>query len=189
MNIKFVSLVLLQFLAIASAERTARGIDITIGDEVTLTWKSNQGIFTDWVGLFRSGAPDSDYLERYFVSGTQTLTFSPPEVGIYDVRYFQWSWLPGKTYYTINVMERTTPPTLLIKRTGRTVARISWPTRTDRAYDLFVGQIPGILEPQTIRAGNSGIVWDLMTTIAGNGGTVSVPIFMGGQGIFRVRER
>ena len=65
---------------------------VSAGEDVTVNWSALPGhSVTDWVGLYRVGDPDTDYLDAQYTGDGTTglLTFTAPDAaGDYEFRYF-----------------------------------------------------------------------------------------------------
>lgn len=150
--------------------------NIVVGNSFTISWKSTQAVFNDWVGLYREGQDDLDYLERYLVKeGTEMMTFTPPSAGQYELRYVSWSGKRGQTQGTVTVTSVPTPPVIAIERNRNFVGTLTWLSRIGRTYDVYVS--PDLKH------------WECLTSVSGTGEKVLVPIVMVGQASFRLLER
>jgi Ca-activated chloride channel family protein len=87
-------------ITIATPSITLSATSGTPGAPVTATIANGPGYSTDWVGLFATGAAETNSLQWQFLSGTHTapvtgvsgvnLTFTlPPTPGTYEVRFFR----------------------------------------------------------------------------------------------------
>jgi len=69
---------------------TAGSRVVSAGDSLTVSWTAPGGTF-DWIGMYRSGDPDSDHgwtgETHGAASGTLTLN-APFQEGYYEFRYF-----------------------------------------------------------------------------------------------------
>ena len=158
---------------------TAVATNLAPGESVRVKWKNPPFPFAltffDWVGLFRLGARDSEYLERKFVIGTdQEVSFTPPGPGVYEIRYIRWNGERAAVFGPITV---NPPPQLRItlERRGRLLLRLSWPTRTDKVYVLYASE--------DLRD------WEPMAVISGTGTNVVMPVLAIGHASFKVLER
>lgn len=158
---------------------TAVSTNLVEGESVRVRWKNPPFPFAmtffDWVGLFRLGARDSDYIERRFVIGAdQEIVFTPPGPGVYEIRYIRLSGERAAVVGPITV--GPLPPLRLnIERTGRLLLRLSWATRPGKLYILYASQ--------DLKD------WEPMTVVQGTGATAVVPALAVGHASFKVLER
>ena len=71
---------------------TASPENVDIGDMMTVTWNVPTGQrATDWIGLYRAGAPASEYLWMTYTNGAASgsaVVSAPSPAGAYEFRYF-----------------------------------------------------------------------------------------------------
>jgi hypothetical protein len=74
------------------ATMTASPTTVKPGDAITVTFSGAPGNNTDWIGMYKVGASDQDFIEAYYLEGYKsgTLTFlkAPAEAGNYNFRMF-----------------------------------------------------------------------------------------------------
>ena len=158
---------------------TAVATNLVEGESVRVRWKNPPFPFAltffDWVGLFRLGAQNFEYLERRFVIGTdQEVSFTPPGPGVYEVRYIRWNGERVAVFGPI-VVRPPAPLRISIERTGQLVSRLSWLTRTNKVYVLY-----GSVDLSD---------WEPMAVFAGTGTNVVMPALTVGHASFKVLER
>jgi hypothetical protein len=157
---------------------TAVATNLIAGESVLVRWKNPPFPFAltffDWVGLFRLGARDFEYLERRFVIGLdQEVSFTPPGPGVYEIRYIRSNGERAAVFGPITV--NPPPPfRVTLERRGRLLLRLSWPTRTNKVYVLYASE--------DLRD------WEPMAVISGTGTNVSLPVLAIGHASFKVLE-
>lgn len=158
---------------------TAVATNLVEGESIRARWKNPPFPFAltffDWVGLFRLGARDSDFIERRFVIGLdQEVSFTPPEPGVYEIRYIRWNGERAAVFGPITV--NPPPPfRLTIERRGRLLLRLSWPTRTNKVYIVY--------------ASEDLKDWEPMAVFTGTGTNAALPVLSTGHASFKVLER
>ncbi|MDO8594165.1 MAG: hypothetical protein Q7R93_01480 [bacterium] len=153
--------------------------NVVVGESITVDWKNPPFPFEmsyfDWVGLYKVGARDSEYIERKFVfSVQQKVTFTPPPLGTYEIRYIRWDGVRVATLGPITVVTQV-PFALKMERTGKLVGQVTWPTKVGKTYVLYTSQ--------NLRD------WEPMKVEVGTGNEVKFPIpLVGGAAFFRVLQ-
>jgi hypothetical protein len=72
-------------------------------DEIVVSYSGAPGFDSDWMAIYKAGAPNENYHEWYYLNGERsgTLTFTAPsEVGSYEFRMFE-NWAGGGGYNDI----------------------------------------------------------------------------------------
>jgi len=154
-----------------------------VGKSIVLSWKNPALPFTwtyfDWVGLYRVGTRDSEFVERKPVIGPfHEMTFTPPTAGVYEIRYIHWT---GETVLKLGPIVVNSPPPpepapfiLRIERTGLYTSRVSWPTQTNKTYVLYVS--PDLKD------------WEAYSVVTGTGTNATQTITTFGHAWFKALE-
>ncbi|MFB3765331.1 MAG: nitrous oxide reductase family maturation protein NosD [Methanotrichaceae archaeon] len=60
-------------------------------EQITVTYAGAPGFENDWIGMYRSGSPDTSYVARQYLDGKEngTLILDAPDPGNYDFRMFE----------------------------------------------------------------------------------------------------
>ncbi len=151
-------------------------VSIALGDSVSVSWTNNTFFtFFDWVGLYLVGAPDSQFIERRFVIGSnQEVVFSPPALGTYEVRYIKWNGERWSTYGPVEVKTTLQLMVNLERTLGGILINVTWPTKAGRTYVVYV----------SLNLKN----WEPMVLVNGTGSKASIPVPLSGQVFYKVLE-
>ncbi len=151
-------------------------VGIALGDSISINVTNNTSFtFFDWVGLYRVGAPDSQYVERRFVIGSdQGVTFTPPALGTYEVRYIKWNGEHGPMFGPVEVKTTLQLVVNLERTLGGILINVTWPTKVGRTYVVYVS-----LNLKD---------WEPMVLVNGTGNKASIPVPLSGRVFFKVLE-
>ncbi len=126
---------------------------------LTVAWEYRVGSASDWVGLYRVGDSGKSYLERVYLGGKKTGTFTTKELptGTYEFRYFAGI----QTDLPVMVSEKVTVASNLLtlmatRATTGSALTVSWTTPIETPGDwigLFRVGAPEHLSLQSVSVG------------------------------------
>ena len=118
---------------------------IDVGDPMTVTWQAPSGRpVDDWVGLYRMGSGDRDWLDLKYTGGAATGTFTTRiyEPGLYQFRYFlnnSWTKVANGPMFTVSGVNVTLSATPTTATAGVTLLRVQFTAPPGRPATDWIG--------------------------------------------------